>query len=154
MRTKPFDTYRLSPFLSDKFIRVSEHMFDLLLRVNLIYLRSTTLVDNGSGAGSMLLPLILSRARKRIYPKYDYVRTSTIFRSRDYLLAFENALKLEVDIEDALANVPGRIERHKKVVDIWQSVYPRWKELVQKVEETGEEGSYAHPGIERFEEGT
>ncbi|KAF8310540.1 hypothetical protein DL93DRAFT_1584990 [Clavulina sp. PMI_390] len=130
-----------------KFVRISDHMFDLLQRVNLVFFRSTEYESN-----SILLPLILSRSKKRKYPDYPTTRTIEVFSSREHLLAYEQALKLEYDIEAVLGE-GERSERGEKAYQLFESIYGRWQSLVAELKDNGEEGAYARPGLERFEEG-
>lgn len=123
-------------------------MFDLLQRINLVYFRSTEIESN-----SILLPLILSRSKKRKYPDYPATRSVEVFSSRDHLLAYEQALQLEADIEKALSEGETRVERGEAAYQLFESVYARWQSLVTDIKASGEEGAYARPGLERFEEG-
>lgn len=132
-----------------KFIRISESMFDLLQRINLVYFRVTEMESN-----TILLPLILSRSKKRKYPEYVATRTIEVFKSREHLLAYETALQLEADVDKALSEGDiNRVERGEKAYVLFESIYARWKYLVAEMQANGEEGTYARPGLERFEEG-
>jgi hypothetical protein len=44
---------------------------------------------------TLLTSALLTRFRKRFYPSYEYTRTADIWRTRDDLLAYEEALELE-----------------------------------------------------------
>ncbi|KAF9513418.1 hypothetical protein BS47DRAFT_1393281 [Hydnum rufescens UP504] len=132
-----------------KFIRVSEEMFTLLQRLNLVYFRCTALSSK-----SILLPLILARSKKRQYPVYEATRTTNVFISRDALIRYEKALR----VEDELDKVPdhgslNRFERAEKVLEIFQTIYNKWKDLANG-KECREQRLQNHPGLERFEEGT
>jgi Fanconi-associated nuclease 1 len=123
-------------------------MFDLLQRINLVYFRVTEMESN-----TILLPLILSRSKKRKYPDYTVTRTIQVFKSREHLLAYEAALQLEADIEQALSEGESRVERAEKAYMFFEGIYARWKSLVAEMHANGEEEAYARPGLERFEEG-
>jgi Fanconi-associated nuclease 1 len=49
----------------------------------------------------LLLPALLTAFRKRQYGKVDYIRTASIFRSRQALLDYEEALALESRVDEA-----------------------------------------------------
>lgn len=104
-------------------------------------------------SNTILLPLILSRSKKRKYPDYAVTRTIEVFRSREHLLAYEAALQLEADIEKALSEGESRGERAEKAYLLFEGIYVRWKSLVAEMQANGEEAAYARPGLERFEEG-
>lgn len=124
-------------------------MFNLLQRINLVYFRVTEMESN-----AILLPLILSRSKKRKYPDYVATRTSEVFKSREYLVAYETALQLEADIDKALSEDGStKVERVEKAYILFESIYARWKYLMAEMHVSGEEGAYARPGLERFEEG-
>lgn len=116
----------------------------------MIYFRITSLAST-----PLLLPLILSRSRKRNYPTYTPTRTIEIFPTRDDLLAYEAALVVESRMEEAFdgGNAAGtRIERAEKALVVMESVKERWRELAMWVKEGGND-VYRRPGLERFEEG-
>lgn len=124
-------------------------MFNLLQRINLVYFRVTEMESN-----AILLPLILSRSKKRKYPDYVATRTIEVFKSREHLVAYETALQLEADIDKALSEGGStKVERVEKAYMLFESIYVRWKHLVAEMHANGEEGAHARPGLERFEEG-
>lgn len=49
---------------------------------------------------TLLVPSLLNRAKKRAYPNYEFKRTADIWPSRDTLLAYAEALKVEARIDD------------------------------------------------------
>lgn len=121
----------------------------MLQRVNLVYFRCTALSSN-----SILLPLILARSKKRKYPIYEATRTTDIFTSRDALIRYEDALRVEDELDKAFDNrSTDRFERAKKVVKISQTISSRWERLVADVKEGHEDKIHSTTGLERFEEG-
>ncbi|KAF8503697.1 VRR-NUC domain-containing protein [Russula emetica] len=74
-------------------VRVNESVFTLLRRLNLIYFRCTQYTPD------ILIPSILSRARRRTFHPYACARTSDIWPTRAALLAYERALELEAQID-------------------------------------------------------
>jgi hypothetical protein len=119
----------------------------LFLRLNLIFFRrcgvlqrvysqTLTIIRTSSTdarTSKPLLPIILSWSRKRKYPKCPYRRTTTIFKSREHLLAYENALEIEERVDKALESLKGK-ERADEVLKIWAEVKDRWADLVEKTE--------------------
>ena len=53
------------------------------------------MVDSTEYTETLLTSALLTRFRKRFYPSYEYTRTADIWRTRDDLLAYEEALELE-----------------------------------------------------------
>ncbi|KAF7986651.1 hypothetical protein HWV62_26482 [Athelia sp. TMB] len=84
-----------------KCIRVRKEMYSIFHRINLIYFRSTI------HAPSLLTPAILSKSNKRYYALYESKRTPDIWATRQDLLDYEEALRLEADIV-ALLDGGGR----------------------------------------------
>ncbi|KAI0062194.1 hypothetical protein BV25DRAFT_1916125 [Artomyces pyxidatus] len=77
-------------------VRVNKDVVTLLRRLNLVYYRCTEHTTN------ILTPSILNRARKRNYANYIHTRTSHIWPSREALIAYEQALALEAEIDTLL----------------------------------------------------
>jgi hypothetical protein len=113
-------------------------------------------------AEAFLLPCILNRTRKRSYPSYSYCRSSTIFASRNELLSYEEALRLEASVDAAFATKPNptlyvgknhflespRQLRARAVRNIWEKTWDKWADLVVKFDQ-----SIKATGFERFESG-
>ena len=157
---------------------------------------------------TILTPALLRFCKKRIYPIYQYVRSKGIFSSREALIAYEEALRLEAAVDAMLegnedenltnvkidkwekacmratsvkisgkentpdssyieaggrfqyAEVEGRESPElmretqaavnaRRVLRIFERVFPRWKELLML-----NNGREERPhGLERFEEG-
>ncbi|KLO19274.1 hypothetical protein SCHPADRAFT_924671 [Schizopora paradoxa] len=76
-----------------KCIRVNGEINALFHRLHIIYFRSM------EHPTTLLTPALLKWCRKRYYANYTYERTSTIFPSREALLAFEEALRMEAIME-------------------------------------------------------
>ncbi|KAH9928150.1 VRR-NUC domain-containing protein [Fomitopsis serialis] len=85
----------------DTCVRINEHVFRLLRRVNLVYFRKT------QQAESMLTESILAYARKRSYTPYKHERTREIWPSRAALLAYEEALEKEAQVDAILDGTSG-----------------------------------------------
>ncbi|KAH9832914.1 VRR-NUC domain-containing protein [Rhodofomes roseus] len=87
-------------------VRINDHIIKLLRRINLVYFRKT------QQAPSMLTESILAYARKRSYTSYQYDRTPTIWPSRAALLAYEEALEKEAQVDailDGTSNASFRV---------------------------------------------
>ncbi|TFY60075.1 hypothetical protein EVJ58_g5377 [Rhodofomes roseus] len=87
-------------------VRINDHIIKLLRRINLVYFRKT------QQAPSMLTESILAYARKRSYSSYQYDRTPTIWPSRAALLAYEEALEKEAQVDailDGTSNASFRV---------------------------------------------
>lgn len=124
-------------------VRLSPVPHRLFERVHLVFYRSTEWTEKS------LTTIILAKIARRNFPGYVVCRTSTIFASRAHLLEFEKAIKLESEV-DRLSESPGLASEEglKSILQVFETVYPRWKELVaeeeekeQKVYEAGE-GAY------------
>lgn len=81
-------------------IRLHSSYRRLLDRLSLIYHRTAYTV----GSTSSLTASLLARFGKRVYPTYEVSRT-TIFESREQLLAFEAALATERKMEELLGEL-------------------------------------------------
>ncbi|KDQ61078.1 hypothetical protein JAAARDRAFT_571662 [Jaapia argillacea MUCL 33604] len=77
----------------DKCIRIRAPILDLFHRINIIYFRST------QHTTSLLLPSLLSFAKKRSYCERTYTRTPDIWNSRMEVLDYQRALKLEAEVD-------------------------------------------------------
>lgn len=124
-------------------VRLSPLTFKLFERVHLVFYRSTEWTEKS------LTTIILAKISRRAFPEYLVCRTSTIFASRAHLMEFEAAIRWEAEVDAVLEfNGPPGEEGFRKVIEIFDKVYPRWKTLVaeeevkeQKVYEMGE-GAY------------
>ncbi|RPD66429.1 hypothetical protein L226DRAFT_479073 [Lentinus tigrinus ALCF2SS1-7] len=93
-----------------KCIRLNSDVVALFRRANLVYFRHT------QHSPELLTPAILARAKKWSYADYPYQRTADIWVTRDDLLAYEEALALEAEVDAFLdgptyANGSGARER-------------------------------------------
>lgn len=125
-------------------VRLSPGPFKLFERVHLVFYRSTMWTEKS------LTTLILAKISRRNFPEYIVCRSSTIFSSRAHLVEFEGAIRLESEVDrisesGEMPGVPGQ----KRIFAIFETVYPRWKNLVaeQQAKEQGDvyemgEGAY------------
>ncbi|KAK6841829.1 hypothetical protein PG990_006179 [Apiospora arundinis] len=146
---KPTDSNRNQHFL-DKIlaitgpcIRLSLPVFKLFERVHLVFYRSTLWTEKS------LTAIILAKIARRNFPQYIVSRSTNIFSSRDHLLEFETAMRTEFAVDSVLEfNGPAGEDGFRKILDVFEKIYPRWKLLLAqeqeketRVYETGE-GTY------------
>jgi Fanconi-associated nuclease 1 len=131
-------------------IRLSEPAFRLFERVHLVFYRSTEWTEKS------LTTIILAKMARRNYPEYIVCRSANIFASRRHLLEFELSMRKEFEVDQVLEfNGPPGEEGFRKILDVFETVAPRWRELIREeshredhVYEFGE-GSY----LRRFNAG-
>ncbi|KAF4123487.1 fanconi-associated nuclease 1 [Geosmithia morbida] len=118
-------------------VRLSPGPFKLFERVHLVFYRSTMWTEKS------LTTLILAKISRRNFPEYIVCRSSTIFASRAHLVEFEAAVRLgsEVDRISETSEVPVA-EAQKRIFSIFETVYPRWKQLI--AEEQAKEGGQVY----------
>ncbi|KAK4212978.1 VRR-NUC domain-containing protein [Rhypophila decipiens] len=115
-------------------VRLSENIFKLFERVHLVFYRSTEWTEKS------LTTIILARMSKRNFPEYLVCRSSNIFATRKDLIEFENAMRREYDVDQVLQfNGPPGEQGFLKIVDIFESISARWRQLL--VEEQHKEES-------------
>ncbi|KAL1944729.1 hypothetical protein VTO73DRAFT_3159 [Trametes versicolor] len=106
---KPLDPYKtqqdrvriMAMNKLEKCIRLNADVVALFRRANLVYFRST------QHTPELLTPAVLARAKKWKFAEYVYARTPDIWRTRAELLAYEDALAVEAEVDDLLDNVYG-----------------------------------------------
>ncbi|PMB68254.1 Fanconi-associated nuclease 1 [Beauveria bassiana] len=108
-------------------IRLSSVVFKLFERVHLVFYRSTEWTEKS------LTTIILAKIARRNFPEYIVCRTSTIFASREHLLEFEAAIRLEAEIDLCLEGSGAVLDKGcKRILEIFDSIYPRWKRLLEE----------------------
>ncbi|SPQ19270.1 b12ee5da-b263-4105-bd33-49a330f06abd [Thermothielavioides terrestris] len=108
-------------------IRLSEPVFKLFERVHLVFYRSTEWTEKS------LTTIILAKIARRNYPEYIVCRSSNIFASRHHLLEFELSMRKEYEVDKVLEfNGPPGEEGFLKVLDVFDSIASRWRELVKE----------------------
>ncbi|KAL7267264.1 hypothetical protein RUND412_010157, partial [Rhizina undulata] len=108
-------------------IRLKSSITTLFHRILLIFYRSTEWNEKA------LTTVILSRTLRRNFPHYVVSRTSNIFPTRIDLLEFEEAVKLQTNVDEILesSGVPTK-EGLGSVLKIFESIWERWKDLVEE----------------------
>ncbi|KAK4039306.1 VRR-NUC domain-containing protein [Parachaetomium inaequale] len=108
-------------------IRLSEPVFKLFERVHLVFYRSTEWTEKS------LTTIILAKMAKRNYPEYIVCRSANIFASRRHLLEFELSMRNEFEVDQVLElNGPPGEERFRKILDVFETIAPRWRELIRE----------------------
>ncbi|KAF3162650.1 hypothetical protein TWF225_006735 [Orbilia oligospora] len=102
-------------------IRLVESVTTLFSRVHLVFYRSTEWTEKS------LTTLILARIMKRNFPSYFVCRTSNIFPTREALIDFERAIKLQSEVDNILENGVPTKDDLLKIVEIMESIYGRWE---------------------------
>lgn len=110
-------------------IRISPSVFKLFERVHLVFYRSTEWTEKS------LTTIILAKISRRNFPQYIVDRTSNIFPDRRSLLEFEQAMRLEFEVDQILEfNGPPGEEGYRRVLEIFDSITPRWRRLLKEEE--------------------
>lgn len=120
------DTHFLAKILhiTGPLIRLSEPAFKLFERVHFVFYRSTEWTEKS------LTTIILAKISRRNFPSYIVCR-SNIFASRRHLLEFEHSARTEQAVDQILEfNGPPGAAGFQKVLDLFQSVAARWRELL------------------------
>ncbi|KAF9792817.1 VRR-NUC domain-containing protein [Thelephora terrestris] len=139
-----------------KCIRIEPLLRELFLRMQLVYYRSTQYTTQ------LLTASILAYSKKRNYEDYKAHRTADIWDSREELIAYEDALKLEAEVDNLMNDGGGRrstsaepgtvgddntkAASHRMVQQKFETIYPVWKQLIK-------EPWADRRGLERFEYG-
>ena len=98
--------HRFTPYAHltpGKCVRVNYDFFRLVRRLHVIYFRSS---DHPTG--TLLLPAILTRFKKRTYADYTPKRNKCIWSSREELLEYEQALELRMVLDEAVNPTPPK----------------------------------------------
>ncbi|KAM3511196.1 hypothetical protein MY11210_005132 [Beauveria gryllotalpidicola] len=108
-------------------IRLSSVVFKLFERVHLVFYRSTEWTEKS------LTTIILAKFARRNFPEYIVCRTSTIFASRQHLLEFEAAIRLEAEVDLCLEGSGAVLDKGcERILEIFETIYPRWKRLLEE----------------------
>lgn len=110
-------------------IRISPSVFKLFERVHLVFYRSTEWTEKS------LTTIILAKISRRNFPQYIVDRTSNIFPNRRSLLEFEQAMRLEFEVDQILEfNGPPGEDGHRRVLEVFDSITARWRRLLKEEE--------------------
>lgn len=99
----------------------------LFHRLHTVFFRSTDYDEKS------LATLILAKASRRNFPEYIVQRTANIFHSREELLEYEQAIVYKKEVDDTLEGMNGVPNEQglKRVKEIFEEVYPRWKGIIK-----------------------
>ncbi|PYH48805.1 fanconi-associated nuclease 1 [Aspergillus saccharolyticus JOP 1030-1] len=115
-------------------IRLATGPLALFERVHLVFYRSTEWTEKS------LTTIILAKISRKTFPAYVVCRSGSIFPSREFLLEFETALRIQFQIDNYLEFSGTPTGEHlNKIKDLAYKVYPRWKVLLaqeQRKEDT------------------
>lgn len=107
-------------------IRISPPVFKLFERVHLVFYRSTEWTEKS------LTTIILAKISRRNFPQYVVDRTSNIFPDRRALLEFEQAMRLEFEVDQILEfNGPPGDKGYQRVLEIFDGVAAHWRKLLE-----------------------
>ncbi|KAF9879154.1 hypothetical protein CkaCkLH20_03387 [Colletotrichum karsti] len=111
-------------------IRLSPLTYKLFERVHLVFYRSAEWTEKS------LTAIILASIARRNYPEYIVCRSTNIFASRRHVLEFESAIRVEAEVDSVLEfNGPPGEAGFRKIIDIFERVYPRWQNLLREEQE-------------------
>ncbi|KAK4247420.1 VRR-NUC domain-containing protein [Corynascus novoguineensis] len=80
-----------------------------------------------------LTTIILAKMARRNYPDYIVCRSTNIFPSRQHLLEFELSMRKEYEVDQVLEfNGPPGEEGFRKIIDVFESIARRWRELIRE----------------------
>ncbi|PSR82279.1 coiled-coil domain-containing protein MTMR15 [Coniella lustricola] len=108
-------------------IRVSPSVFKLFERVHLVFYRSMEWTEKS------LTTIILAKISRRNFPPYIVDRTTNIFPNRRALLEFEQAMRLEFEIDQILEfNGPPGAKGFRRVLEVFDGLKGRWRQLLEE----------------------
>ncbi|KAL1954507.1 hypothetical protein VTO42DRAFT_1118 [Malbranchea cinnamomea] len=108
-------------------IRLSAAPLRLFERVHLVFYRSTQWTEKS------LTAIILAKISRRNYPEYIVSRSTGIFPSRSALLEFENSLRVQFELDNALlSGALSTDEKLQNVKSLAERIYPRWRALIEE----------------------
>lgn len=112
-------------------IILNESVLSLFRRIHVVYFR-TSVYDP-----QLFVPAILVRCKKRNYVQYEYQRTEGIFRIREELLEYEEALAAEAKMElarDAYTTgiTKGSGTAQKLFEEVYSWVHTKYAEQLEK----------------------
>jgi len=107
-------------------IRISPPVFKLFERVHLVFYRSTEWTEKS------LTTIVLAKISRRNFPEYIVCRSSNIFTSRQNLLEFEQAMRMEYEVDQVLEfNGPPGEGGFRRILDIFAGIACQWRTLLR-----------------------
>ncbi|KAJ7018357.1 VRR-NUC domain-containing protein [Mycena alexandri] len=92
-----------------KVVLVNPHLYTLMLRLSIIWHRSTEYPEQ------LFHPALMAGFNKQVYARYDHVRTD-IWHTRDQYLEYENAIKVEALIDEISKAEPKNAKKPTSLV--------------------------------------
>ncbi|CAO1612720.1 unnamed protein product [Parajaminaea phylloscopi] len=105
-------------------VKVAPATRSLIDRIALVFYRGAML------GGTALTTAVLARSRRRNYPQYQTQRSPRVYPSREHLLAFEEAIAVEVEMEELLQWGDNTEATFAKALKLFEMVWPVWKNTV------------------------
>ncbi|ERS96111.1 hypothetical protein HMPREF1624_07647 [Sporothrix schenckii ATCC 58251] len=124
-------------------IRICPSVFRLFERVHLVFYRTTEWTEKS------LTTIVLAKMSKRNFPDYIVSRTANIFESRQQLLDFEEALRLEYRV-DHILNADGKEDGFRDVVSLFHSIADHWRALLKDEKRRQDETDISGSGDESY----
>ncbi|PWN29886.1 hypothetical protein BDZ90DRAFT_272584 [Jaminaea rosea] len=109
-------------------LRLSPSVRSLIDRVAFVFYRGSML------GGTALTTAVLSRSRRRNYPRYQTQRSPDLWGSREELLRYEEAVAMENRMEELLQWGDGSEATFQKALELFESVWPVWRETVRELD--------------------
>ncbi|KAL1889552.1 hypothetical protein Sste5346_008800 [Sporothrix stenoceras] len=126
-------------------IRICPSVFKLFERVHLVFYRTSEWTEKS------LTTIVLAKMSKRNFPDYIVSRTANIFESRQQLLDFEEALRLQFRV-DNIMNFDAREDSFREIISLFNSIADHWRALLadekRRQDETGDFGEASY--LRRF----
>ncbi|KAG0236563.1 hypothetical protein BGW42_003218 [Actinomortierella wolfii] len=88
--------------ISGPCLKINPQVLKIFLRLHLVYLRSREYTEKPA-----LVQAILARIGQRNFPPYETKRSTAVFRSREELLKYEEALRVQYNLEEMIAAASG-----------------------------------------------
>ncbi|KAG0237113.1 hypothetical protein BGW41_000281 [Actinomortierella wolfii] len=88
--------------ISGPCLKINPQVLKIFLRLHLVYLRSREYTEKPA-----LVQAILARIGQRNFPPYETKRSTAVFRSREELLKYEEALSVQYNLEEMIAAASG-----------------------------------------------
>lgn len=108
-------------------IRISPSVFKLFERVHLVFYRSIEWTEKS------LTTIILAKISRRNFHQYIVDRTSNIFPDRPSLLEFEQAMRLEFEVDQVLeTNGPPGEDGYQRVLAVFDAISKHWQSLIKE----------------------
>ncbi|KAG0205744.1 hypothetical protein BGX28_002711 [Mortierella sp. GBA30] len=91
--------------LSGPCVKIYPNVMNVFERLHLVFYRTREYSERPA-----LLEAVLAKIGQRTFPEYEITRTNTVFKNRDELLKYEEAIKLHFELSEMIESAmgPGR----------------------------------------------